>query len=98
MTRDLYEIATPTPGEIHAVRLSELPDFASHRAAAEPESPEMPFGEWYCHAEECDVREVRIHFKLFGKPMPAELRCPCCGSALKFHHYLVPVPLRRVVT
>lgn len=47
-----------------------------------------PLGEWYCQSELCVVREVRVYCKLYGEPMPKEMKCPACGETLKFHHWL----------
>lgn len=47
-----------------------------------------PYGEWYCDATDCVVREVTILAKLHGEPMPTTWRCPACLGELKFHNWL----------
>jgi hypothetical protein len=66
-----------------------------HVRTSEPEHPDMPEGEWYCHNPDCVVRECTIRCKLFGEELP-RMRCPACSSRMKFQHWighetLVPV-------
>jgi hypothetical protein len=52
-----------------------------------PADRACPRGEWYCQNPECVVREVTIFSKLHGEGRSV-MRCPVCGSLLKFHHWL----------
>ena len=57
--------------------------------SAKPQCDRQPLGEWYCVNEDCVVREVRVTCKLLhAGDMVPEMRCPGCGSRLKFHHWL----------
>ena len=60
-----------------------------YHPAAEPEDKRLPHGEWYCPNPDCVVREVQVTSKLLdmGDVVP-RMRCPGCGSKLKFHHWL----------
>lgn len=55
---------------------------------------EHPFricGEWYCCDEDCAIREVCVNLKFPDGDAPDDdpiLKCPGCGSVLKFHHFL----------
>jgi hypothetical protein len=83
--------------EIRIMSMSELlsAKFATE-PAPEPDCQFTPRGEWYCNAEECVVREVTISAKLYGESMPDLMRCPACGEALEFHHWLRDVTLLEV--
>lgn len=72
------------------VPLSELMEAKfCHEPADAPEIPDQPEGEWYCHNEECVVREVIVSAKLFdGEKMPA-MDCPACHKRMFFNHWLV---------
>jgi hypothetical protein len=63
-----------------------------------PEDPDAPEGEWYCHNEDCDVREVRVSLKYLDAPppRPPEMLCPLCGGPLVFHNYLRTLTLVQV--
>ena len=68
-----------------------------HVAAAEPEHPDYPHGQWYCMNPECVVRQVSVACKLYGDPLPA-MDCPACHEPMKFEHWwreetLVPCPV-----
>jgi LSD1 subclass zinc finger protein len=68
----------------------------AEEAAAAPEYPYLPEGEWYCPNEDCEVREVRVSMKYLDGPPPAsppKLRCPACRTPLEFHHYLRGITL-----
>jgi hypothetical protein len=39
-----------------------------------------------CDNSDCAAREVRIHFKEYDGPLPANLSCPACRHQLKLHH------------
>jgi hypothetical protein len=60
-----------------------------HTPTDKPQCDWQPLGEWYCTNVDCVIREVQILCKLLdlGDRVP-EMRCPGCGSALKFHHWL----------
>jgi len=70
----------------------------STEPAAELDDARLPFGEWYCPNEECVAREVTVRAKLLDPAdrLPETLRCPACGSQLKFHHWLKSETLLRV--
>ncbi|HTU19245.1 MAG TPA: hypothetical protein VMG10_14390 [Gemmataceae bacterium] len=64
--------------------------------AAKPDNPQLVDAEWYCHNEDCDVREVRVHVKYLDGPAPKQpppMKCPSCGEPMGFHHYLREVAL-----
>jgi hypothetical protein len=96
----IFQERGPLPeGEIFEVfRLSDVPDFDSYRPSGAPCDPRIPYGEWYCRNEDCNVREVRVALKFTSGSAPAlpSLCCPVCAEALAFHHYLVAVRLRAV--
>jgi hypothetical protein len=79
-------------GVTAAMELISSNDFARakfcRKPVAKPECEHTPRGEWYCPNEDCVVREVEISVKLFGEPMPAAMKCPACGIAMKFHNWV----------
>jgi hypothetical protein len=53
---------------------------------------------WFCHNEDCAVREVRVEaYSLEYNPHPLpEAHCPACGRRLKLLHFLREVVLEPV--
>lgn len=83
----LYQLREKPEG-FSLISMSDLKDAkVSSVILAEPDDPQLPYGEWYCTNERCVVREVKVYCKLHGERMP-KLTCPACVQLLKFHHWL----------
>jgi hypothetical protein len=96
-------MSEPKAGQLYRVRKStgQFPEVITSKElmeglypevpSARPDSAACPTGEWYCHNEDCVVREVRVSAKyLGGRPpsKPPAMNCPACGERMGFHHYL----------
>jgi hypothetical protein len=92
----LYRVrpeSPPGPYRMNLVPLSEsLASRYCYEPAGKPDHPQTPHGEWYCHTEDCVVRQVTVRCKLFGEKMP-EMRCPACSEPMAFNHWLHTVTL-----
>ncbi len=98
-TDRLYRVRPRKQG-LDLIRAGELAGMLfAEKTVARPPVPALPNGEWYCEHDACVVREVRVACKYLDGPPPASpprMKCPACGQALTFQHYvdyqaLVPV-------
>lgn len=56
--------------------------FATEQAD-KPDDPQLPEPIFYCHGEDCPVREVIVSMKLFGTAAPKAYTCPVCRGPLE---------------
>lgn len=53
-----------------------------------PENENCFTEQFYCHNEDCVVREFEVKMKLYGEPKPI-ISCPACGSRkISSHGYV----------
>jgi hypothetical protein len=86
------KLEEPEPDEVPRF-LTSAEFFGAHFLevpAAAPENPLVARGEWYCQAERCPVRQVRIRCVQVRKALPV-MHCPACGERMTFHHYFKTV-------
>jgi hypothetical protein len=88
-----FRLREPRPDGMDVMTSAELARalFAEVPCGPRPDNLLAPVSEWYCPAEACPVREVRVAMKYLdpdGPTRPPRLRCPACGGRLEFQHYL----------
>jgi hypothetical protein len=93
----LYRLRPEPENGFYFFRASELADLIFIReSGSEPQNPYCPRMAWYCHDEDCVIRQVETSAKYLDRDPPATpptMRCPACGSDLEFLHYLHEVTL-----
>lgn len=88
MKADPNAIYRVVPPEKSIFTNGEIFRIIGHTFPTDRRDDHLPHGEWYCTNSECVVRQVEIRCKLYGEQMPAKMKCPACGSVLKFHHWI----------